>query len=514
MSIYRLIPVVLVMSMSRGITMSPRIQVYKAIACRILSEKDTTSSTSANLVDFVSLAIDVAVVTTMSVLSAISTGFWSRLGDTHGRKPILLVFLLGALTMEAVFVLVMRENTIFSKYGEKLILLGPILEGLVGAISTFNGVVHAYVSDCTRPGSRARIFSTVQGIVFVGLSLGPWFGGFFLPKTGYSDAFFFVSISLIVAIMAYVFFLLPESRFPPEAPRLERQPSGSLQLKTSVQVAKVQLGKFMAALLSPIMMFRPRSIPGSKKRDWNMTLVGLALFIYLVSIGVYSAKYLYAQHVYDWTTAQLGYYMSILWFTRALNLLIFLPILISFLKPKLSTPLNPNDPNATSSPEDIAKELTFDKYLAACSLALDGLADALVAAISGGSQLTFTVLSCLSSFTSGGNPTLHSLGGVCLHACGYGSEVGALFGAMAVLSAIAHIISPTVYAVTYAATVSRFPQAIFVLAASLLFFAVFLLSWVYPKDGKAVEGGGDEEMRYGYQRVQGEEAEVAEAPRS
>jgi hypothetical protein len=52
-----------------------------------------------------------------------------------------------------------------------------------------------------------------------------------------------------------------------------------------------------------------------------MTLVGLGFFIYCLSIvsnlahvssillsdgyqGVYSAKYLYAQHVYTWTTAQ------------------------------------------------------------------------------------------------------------------------------------------------------------------------------------------------------------------
>lgn len=36
---------------------------------------------------------------------------------------------------------------------------------------------------------------------------------------------------------------------------------------------------------------------------------------------------------------------------------------------------------------------------------------------------------------------MHSLAAVCLHACGRGSEVGALFGALGVLSAIGHIVS-------------------------------------------------------------------------
>ncbi len=99
--------------------------------------------------------------------------------------------------------------------------------------------------------------------------------------------------------------------------------------------------KFISALLLPITMFAPRRIPGTSRKNYNMTLVGLSLFLYIVSTvssfflgvlwclnefqGVYSAKYLYAQHVYTWTTAQLGFYMSTLWISRAFNLLVFLP---------------------------------------------------------------------------------------------------------------------------------------------------------------------------------------------
>jgi hypothetical protein len=85
--------------------------------------------------------------------------------------------------------------------------------------------------------------------------------------------------------------------------------------------------------------------------------------------------------------------------------------------------------------------MNFDRFLAGISLAVDGLADTLVAAVANKSEGVFIGLSCLSSFTSGGNPALHSLAAVCLHACGRGSEVGALFGAIGVLSAIGHIIS-------------------------------------------------------------------------
>ncbi|KAJ2915193.1 hypothetical protein MD484_g5221, partial [Candolleomyces efflorescens] len=392
--------------------------------------------------------IQASVVTTMSVLSAISTGFWSRRGDVQGRKLILATFFIGAILMEAVFVLVMRPQSIFGRYGEKFILVGPIIEGFVGGLSTFNGVVHAYVSDCTRHGSRSKIFATIQGMVFVGLATGPQFAGFFLPKIGYSDSFFYSSIALILAVLLYVVFICPESLPPKSRNELVEESTPELvQVKTSPVVAASEIiGRFIKSVLSPVLMFAPRRLPGTRKLQYSMPLVGMALFVYLVSTGVYSAKYLYAQHVFSWNTAELGYYMSILWITRAFNLLVFLPIVLSYLKPKPTTP-----PGSSPNAHDIAAEIRFDRYLAQISVGVDGLADALVA-------LTAS-----------------------------SSEVGTLFGAMGVLSAVAHIISPSIYALTYSRSVASFPEAIFVLAASLLFSGVLLLSRVRPVESDIAE---------------------------
>ncbi|KAG6909057.1 hypothetical protein DXG01_002210 [Tephrocybe rancida] len=459
--------------MSRGVTMSPRIQVYKAIACQALNaEEDSdglglqyfanvTVDCSSAAVQARAAKIQASVVTLMSVLSAIATGFWSRLGDVHGRKPILALFLLGAIIMELFYVLVMQPNSIFGHHAEKFILAGPIFEGLVGGLSSFNGIVHAYTSDCTRHGSRhvmyppvetrslnglyrSKIFSTIQGIVFVGLATGPWFSGLVLPKTTSMDVekAFALSISLLAATLFYVLLLCPESR-EPTAPEYDTTHHEVLGSKNSpLIVIRDYIRRFIGALIIPIAMFAPRSVPGRRGRNYNLTLVGMGLFLYLVSTGVYSAKYLYAQHVYSWNAAE----------------------------PK------PNGPGPDAG--HLAAELKFDKRLVQASLAVDGLADALVALSPTSSQATYIGLSCLSSFTSGGNPSLHSLAAVCLHACGFGSETGALFGGIAVLSAIAHIISPYIYALTYSSTVAFFPKAIFVLAAGILSTAVILLTGV------------------------------------
>ncbi len=169
--------------------------------------------------------------------------------------------------------------------------------------------------------------------------------------------------------------------------------------------------------------------------------------------------------------------------------------------------------------------MNFDRYLAGISLAIDGFADSLVATVSSKSSSVFVALSCLSSFTSGGNPALHSLGAVCLHACGRDSEVGALFGAMGALSAIGHIVSvrsyfkivglqlmhtsqPYIYALTYASSVARFPEAIFVLAACLLFLVVLFLSQISSAEDKiVVSDSPDHHGQYAYQALSTDEDE-------
>ncbi|EAU83084.2 hypothetical protein CC1G_11168 [Coprinopsis cinerea okayama7 len=504
---YWLIPVVIIMSMSRGITMSPRVQVYNAIACRSISNEsgiglaELLNSPACDRPEVKARAVEIqaSVITTMSVLSTITTGFWSRLGDKYGRTPILAAFFIGALLMEAVYVLVMKEDTIFGQSPERWILAGPIIEGLVGGLSVFNGVTHAYVSDCTRHGSRSKIFSTLSGMIFVGLAMGPWFSGYFLPKAGYSDSFFFCSISLISFNFFYVLILCPES--------LQRQPATTRTTGGTRTEAKAGalptirrlLTSFIEALLLPLFMFAPRRSRGTGKRSYTMVFMGLALLIYLTSTGVFSAKYVYATHEFKWNTAELGYYMSLLWTVRAFNLLVLLPIIISYFKPKPTDPTS-NTPNA----RDIVAEVNFDRYLAQASVGLDGLADTLVAITASRSSPVFIALSCLSSFTSGGNPTLHSLGAIAFHACGFSSEVGALFGAMAVLSAIAHTISPTIYAFTYRHTVATYPEGIFALAACLLFSTVLLLNGVSFTESEVAQNHATEPSsasNYDYEAV-------------
>ncbi|KAJ7126941.1 major facilitator superfamily domain-containing protein [Mycena epipterygia] len=469
---YWVIPIVMAVNISRGMTLSPRIKVYNDIACRAVGSPENVTA----LLDCTSPAvkaraskIQASLLTIMNVLSSASTGLWSQWGDVKGRKIIFCVSVVGFIAMELVFILVSGSISAITSRGEAFILVGPVLEGVCGGLSVFNGVVHAYISDCTPDGSRSKIFSTVQGMVFVGLAIGPWIAGVILSFTDLGPySLFYISIAIQLVLLIYILFF-PESLRSKVQPQLDNElapaPSSN-QKKTLKDITK----RFLNALISPITIFRPRTVDhgASSRTDYNLTLLGFALLLYITSTAVYQLKYLYGQHTYSWTPTELGYYMSLLWMSRAINLLLLLPVIISYFKPKTPIP-------GASSPESIALELQFDKRLAQASLSVDALADLLVAISPSSSQVSFIAFSCLSSFTSGGNPALHSLGAVCLHALGHGSETGRLFGAIGVLSAISHSVSPAIFAVTYSMTVSTYPKTIFCVAASLLITAVILL---------------------------------------
>ncbi|KAJ6513144.1 major facilitator superfamily domain-containing protein [Mycena sanguinolenta] len=469
-------------------TLSPRIKVYNDIACRAVGSPDTEDNFHALLVangcqspevQARAAKIQASVVTIMSVLSSGSTGLWSQRGDVSGRKFLFCVSIIGFMLMDLIFVLVSGSISAITRRGEVFILLGPAFEGFCGGFSVFDGVFHAYISDCTPDGSRSRIFSAVQGIVFVGRALGPWIAGVILPPIDFGPySWFYLSIAIQGVLLLYVIFLLPESLRSRgrQSIQLDLEPTPTSSSPAQKRSLKELIQKFINAFISPITIFRPRTIHdgASSHKDYSLTLLGSALFLYINATAVYQLKYMYAQHTYRWDSVQLGYYMSLIWITRAINLLILLPVLISYLKPKTLI-------TGTSTPESIALELQFDRRLARASLSVEALGDVLVIIAPTSSQLSFIAASCLSSFTSGGNPALHSLGAVCLQALGYSSETGRLFGAVGVLNAIAHSIAPAIFAATYSHTVSTYPKTIFCLAATLLISAVTLLGGIRMK---------------------------------
>lgn len=130
----------------------------------------------------------------------VTAPIWGRLSDHHGRRPILLVGLLGSSLSYLVFGLATNLTWLFAS---------RIIAGAVGANVP---VTQAYIADNTGAEDRTRGMGLVGAAFGLAFVVGPAAGGA-LSHFGYSTAgFAAAALSLLNACAA--FFFLPESREP------------------------------------------------------------------------------------------------------------------------------------------------------------------------------------------------------------------------------------------------------------------------------------------------------------
>jgi len=119
------------------------------------------------------------------------------LSDKYGRRPLLLVCLLGSAIGYFVFGIGGALWALF---------VGRIIEGITGGSI---GTIFAYFADIIPPEQRTKYFGWVSAVVGVGTVIGPTLGGL-LAKFGYAVPMYFAAIITLLNV-AYGFFFMPES---------------------------------------------------------------------------------------------------------------------------------------------------------------------------------------------------------------------------------------------------------------------------------------------------------------
>ncbi|ORX39460.1 major facilitator superfamily domain-containing protein [Kockovaella imperatae] len=472
------------------------------------------------------------------ILSALTTGYWGQKSDKVGRSKLMSLTTVGLALGELNFVLV-ASFPYLAPGGYRALLIGPFLDGLLGGYSTISATVHAYISDTTPDGSRASAFSRLAGITMFGFASGPVLGSLLIKATGNIMIPFYANVILhIVSIPAY-YFLLPESlssearrhlrkmakisrlaekrrdamerEWENEDPDETEEPatpgvSGrrfstaghSRRRKRFVGNAK-RLFRRMTRFARPLQVFAPVERPDGRGKDYNLTLVGLGMFVCSLMMGNLIVKMQYAFFAFGWTSAEVGPYMSLLGATRGTVLLLILPIIMHYAKPRFrqaglignslpepapdaSEPHSSGRDPSVSTTASSVKAVTMAKPQPSL-LDLVTVRVCMFIEFTGWTLLAFgqnarnyVLCSMVITLGSATGPALNSLA---LSLIPSQAEAGRLFGAISVISAVgATLISPLIFGNLFAVTVGWYAPTIFVLCAFIMGCAQLCISLI------------------------------------
>ncbi len=123
---------------------------------------------------------------------------WGRLSDLHGRRPFILLGLIGSSVSFLIYGLAAQMWMLF---------FARIMAGILTAASL--PTAQAYIADVMPPEKRSRGMALIGMAFGIGFSTGPWIGGV-LGKHGLGAPAFFVS-GLALINFIWSFFALPES---------------------------------------------------------------------------------------------------------------------------------------------------------------------------------------------------------------------------------------------------------------------------------------------------------------
>lgn len=201
---------------------------------------------------------------TYAIMQFLFSPLLGALSDRIGRRPVLLVAILGSGL--DYFAMAFAPTLAF-------FFITRALNGLSGASMT---VCNAYIADITPPEKRAAAFGMVGAAFGLGFILGPLGGGIL----GEIDIHlpFYVAGGLSLANWLYGYFVLPES-LPPER-------------RSRLTLARANpVGAFVGLGRYPLVA----GLAGA------MFLLNLAMF------GLHMTWVLYTKHRFDWSPMYVGF---------------------------------------------------------------------------------------------------------------------------------------------------------------------------------------------------------------
>jgi DHA1 family tetracycline resistance protein-like MFS transporter len=201
-----------------------------------------------------------------AIMQFVCAPILGNLSDKYGRRPVLLLSLLG-FGIDYLFL------ALAPSYG--WLFVGRIIAGITGASFT---TASAYIADISTNETRAKNFGMIGAAFGLGFIIGPAIGGL-LSSLGIRAPFYAAAILCFLNFL-YGYFILPESLNKEHRREFEwrrANPLGSLmQLKKYPALGGLMLALFLVYLAA-------QAVQGNwnyftmYRFNWNAKMVGISL---------------------------------------------------------------------------------------------------------------------------------------------------------------------------------------------------------------------------------------------
>ncbi len=166
------------------------------------------------------------LIATAATMEFIFAPAWGRLSDRRGRKPVLIIGLLGSAITMLFFGLSTELWMLFASRGLAGILTAATMPAAM-----------AYVGDITSDEERGGGMGVIGSAMGLGVIMGPGLGGLLAEKSLSTP--FFIAAGLSLAALLLMILFLPESK------KVE-------PVESTEKVQLIRLGELKEALLGPV----------------------------------------------------------------------------------------------------------------------------------------------------------------------------------------------------------------------------------------------------------------------
>ncbi|KAI0890365.1 MFS general substrate transporter [Annulohypoxylon maeteangense] len=426
-------------------------------------------------------------------LSALTAPKLGSLSDRYGRKRLMVMASCGGLVNEVVTILAAKFPDTVSYHW---LILGAFFDGITGSFTAGSILANSYSSDCAPPSKRGVHIGYLHACLFTGLAFGPLLAGYFVEWTGSLLSIFYVVLGCHAFVILFFWFFLPDSiskkrqTAAREKHRAQNEAT-AMQLRSGIpssvgnfvgpRVASYlddHMGTWLPAVLSanpfaPLKMLVPSGRDNSRLRR-NLVLLALIDSVVLSSsMGANIVIVLYSEYMFDWGTLQASRFVSAVSMVRVVILLCILPVINYIFRIRPLRRQQRESGDAVMVEKNSGAD-NLDVWILRVALFSDAIGA--FGYIFVRREELFILCGLATAFGGLASATIQSA--ITKHVPA--ERVGSLLGAIGLLHALGRVFAPALFNGLYAGTVETFPQAFFVLLASLFGLVVLASFFVRP----------------------------------